>query len=119
MRLSISASLVAAALVFATPALAQTAQTGPDSSTTHGTSAVSTSRANATNAASKSDRVEQFKMEAEAKSACGSQRVVWANTSSHVLHTAELKYYGKTKRSAYMCEDKATQSGYHMAKTGQ
>lgn len=59
---------------------------------------------------------EQYKTSAEAKSHCGSQPVVWANSSSHVLHSASSQYYGKTKNGAYMCEQAAVADGYHMAK---
>lgn len=58
----------------------------------------------------------QYKTPAEAKSHCGSQPVVWANTSSRVLHTPTSKYYGKTKHGAYMCEQAAVSAGFHMAK---
>jgi hypothetical protein len=39
--------------------------------------------------------VQQFKTEAD-KSHCGTDQVVWGNTSSHVLHDSGTKYYGKT-----------------------
>jgi hypothetical protein len=107
MRLNaVLAFLFAAGLALATPSLAQT---------THGTATTSTvGRTNS--ATTLYHHPQQFKTETEAKSACGSQRVVWANTSSHVLHAAGSKYYGKTTHGAYMCENTATQSGYHMAK---
>lgn len=60
--------------------------------------------------------VQQYKTEAEAKSHCGADQVVWANTSSHVLHDAGAKYYGKTSHGAYMCKGLAVNAGYHEAK---
>jgi hypothetical protein len=59
---------------------------------------------------------KQYKSEADAKSGCGTDQVVWANTSSHVLHKAGTRYYGKTTHGAYMCEGDATKAGYHIAK---
>lgn len=99
----LSACLLAGGLALATPAFA---------ATTHGT-ATSPTRTTGTTA---THAPQHFKTEAEAKSSCGSQPVVWANTSSHTLHAAGSKYFGKTKHGAYMCETTAMQSGYHMAK---
>ena len=36
--------------------------------------------------------VQQFKTEADAKSHCGTDQVVWGNTSSHALHDPGTKY---------------------------
>jgi hypothetical protein len=60
--------------------------------------------------------VQQYKTEADAKSHCGTDQVVWGNTSSHVLHDAGTKYYGKTTHGAYMCKGLAVNAGYHEAK---
>jgi hypothetical protein len=92
--------------------LAQAAQSG--SSTT-----APSSTTPAPSGTTSGKHVQQFKTEAEAKSACGSQSVVWANTSSHALHAPGSKYYGKTKHGAYVCETTAMQSGYHMTKGAQ
>ncbi len=56
------------------------------------------------------------KTEAEAKQACAGDTVAWANTSSKVLHTSGDKYYGHTKRGAYVCQSAAQNAGYHLAK---
>ena len=48
--------------------------------------------------------MQQFKTEADAKSHCGTDQVVWGNTSSHALHAPGTKYYGKTMHGAYMCK---------------
>ena len=60
--------------------------------------------------------VQQFKSEADAKSHCGTDQVVWGNTSSHVLHDPGTKYYGKTTHGAYMCKGLAVNAGYHESK---
>jgi hypothetical protein len=60
--------------------------------------------------------VQQFKSEADAKSHCGADQVVWGNTSSHALHDPGTKYYGKTTHGAYMCKGLAVNAGYHESK---
>ena len=56
----------------------------------------------------------QFQSEGAAKQACGADAVVWANTSgSKAWHVSGDKYYGHTKRGAYMCQQAAQQAGYH------
>lgn len=56
----------------------------------------------------------QFQSESAAKQACGADAVVWANTSgSKAWHVSGDKYYGHTKRGAYMCQQAAQQAGYH------
>lgn len=101
----------ALALGAMTPAVAATTNSASPSN-----SATSSSGSQA--ATGTSTKPQEFKTEAEAKSSCGSQQVVWANTSSHVLHAAGSQYYGKTKRGAYMCESSAERAGFHMAKNG-
>jgi hypothetical protein len=58
----------------------------------------------------------RYKTEGEAKQACAGDTVVWANTSSKVLHASGDKYYGHTKRGAYVCQSVAQNAGYHLAK---
>ena len=56
----------------------------------------------------------QFQSESAAKQACGADAVVWANTSgSKAWHVSGDKYYGHTKRGAFMCRQAAQQAGYH------
>ena len=74
-----------------------------------------TAPTHASHSTSKSS-VQQFKTEADAKSHCGTDQVVWGNTSSHVLHDFGTKYYGKTTHGAYMCKGLAVNAGYHEAK---
>jgi hypothetical protein len=63
-----------------------------------------------------SAKVQLYKTEADAKSHCGSDEVVWGNTSSHVLHDSGTKYYGKTKHGGYVCKEMAINAGYHESK---
>lgn len=60
----------------------------------------------------------QFTSEIAAKSACGTDPVVWANLSSKAYHTSGTRYFGKTKRGAYMCQGAANSSGYHQSRGG-
>ena len=56
------------------------------------------------------------KTEADAKGACGSDPIVWANTSSKILHANGDKYDGHTTHGAYVCQSAAQKAGYHAAK---
>src|SRR5262245_16970138 len=47
---------------------------------------------------------------------CGAGAGVWANTDSKIYHFTGNKAYGKTKTSAYMCEQDATNQGMRAAK---
>jgi hypothetical protein len=58
----------------------------------------------------------KYKTEADAKGACGSDPIVWANTSSKILHASGDKYYGHTKHGGYVCQSAAQKAGYHAAK---
>jgi hypothetical protein len=58
----------------------------------------------------------QFSTEAQAKSHCPSDTVVWANLKSKIYHFASAKSYGTTKNGAYMCEKDSTGEGFRAAK---
>jgi hypothetical protein len=59
----------------------------------------------------------EYKTEADAKRACGTDPVVWANLKSKTLHTSGDEYYGKTKEGAFMCQSVAVKEGMHMPKS--
>ncbi len=58
----------------------------------------------------------EFANEAEAKSHCPTDTVVWVNTKSHKYHYAGHRSYGTTKQGAYMCEADAKGAGDAAAK---
>jgi hypothetical protein len=58
----------------------------------------------------------QFATEAEAKSNCPGDTVVWANTGTKVYHYSGNATYGKTKRGAFMCEKDTAAAGIRAAK---
>jgi hypothetical protein len=53
----------------------------------------------------------QFTSEAEAKSHCSGDTVVWVNIRSHIYHFAGSKDYGNTKHGAFMCRADADRVG--------
>ncbi len=55
----------------------------------------------------------EYADEAAAKAHCPGDTVVWVNTSSKAYHMAGDKYYGKTKKGAYMCQKDADAGGFH------
>jgi hypothetical protein len=58
----------------------------------------------------------QFATEAEAKTSCPGDAVVWVNLRSRVYHASDSASYGKTKRGAYMCEKETSAAGYRASK---
>ena len=58
----------------------------------------------------------QFATEAQAKSHCPADIVVWVNLKSKKYHFAGYKNYGNTKEGAYMCEKQATGEGFIASK---
>jgi hypothetical protein len=58
----------------------------------------------------------RFKTEAEAKTSCPMDTVVWASSKSKAYHLSTSKLYGKTKSGAYECQKTADAAGYHAAK---
>ena len=53
----------------------------------------------------------QFSTEAAARYRCPSDQVVWVNNESKIYHYQGTRYYGRTKKGAYMCEADAKASG--------
>src|SRR5271166_2125565 len=53
----------------------------------------------------------EFGTAAEAKARCPSDTVVWVNANSHIYFHEGARYYGKTKKGAYMCEADAKAAG--------
>jgi hypothetical protein len=58
----------------------------------------------------------QFANEAQAKSRCPTDTVVWVNEKSKIYHFSGHKDYGNTKEGTYMCERDATAAGDRAAK---
>jgi hypothetical protein len=58
----------------------------------------------------------EFASEAEAKTHCPGDTVVWANTRSKIYHFAGSGPYGHTKRGAFMCEKDTASAGLRSAK---
>ncbi len=58
----------------------------------------------------------QYSTEADAKSKCGSDIVVWVNLKSKIYHFAGNRDYGNTKEGTYMCEKEAMAAGDRAAK---
>jgi hypothetical protein len=58
----------------------------------------------------------EFATEAQAKSRCPADTVVWANLPSRIYHFSDTRYYGETKSGAYMCERDALSAGMRAAK---
>jgi hypothetical protein len=58
----------------------------------------------------------EFSTEAQAKARCPTDTVVWATLTSKIYHFSGTRFYGNTKRGAYMCERDAAAAGIRAAK---
>ena len=58
----------------------------------------------------------QFAEEAQAKTHCRADTVVWVNTDSKIYHFTGYSDYGRTKQGAYMCERDAKAGNFRAAK---
>lgn len=57
-------------------------------------------------------RAGEYATELQARAQCPSDTVVWANTTSGIYHYTGTRYYGHTRRGAYMCEAQARADGF-------
>jgi hypothetical protein len=64
-------------------------------------------------------RAGEYTTELAARARCPSDTVVWVNTPSRIYHYSGTRYYGNTRRGAYMCEADARTAGYRAAKNRQ
>jgi hypothetical protein len=58
----------------------------------------------------------QYVTEAEAKTSCPTDHIVWVNLKSRISHAADSASYGNTKRGAYMCQNDSTAAGFRPPK---
>jgi hypothetical protein len=106
-----------AALAFAVPALAQTPATRtPTPATSPAPAAAPLANDAASAAKAAAAAPGQYASDAEAKVRCGTDTVVWVDSSSHIYYVAGSKDYGKTKNGAFMCKAQAERNGNKAAK---
>jgi hypothetical protein len=79
-------------------------------------SAAATPSGRAARAIGNPTKTNEFASEAEAKAHCPGDTVVWANTRTHIYHSAGSNAYGNTKKGAYLCERDAGSLGIRAAK---
>jgi hypothetical protein len=58
--------------------------------------------------------IARYQTPGDAKRECNGD-VVWVNSASRVTHTANSRWYGKTKQGFYACENAALSAGYRAA----
>ncbi len=61
----------------------------------------------------------QYTTELAARARCPSDTVIWVNTPTRIYHYSGTRYYGQTRRGAYMCEADARAAGYRASKNRQ
>jgi hypothetical protein len=64
-------------------------------------------------------RAGEYTTELAARARCPSDTVVWVNTPSRIYHYSGTRYYGNTRRGAYMCEADARAAGYRATRNRQ
>ena len=60
-----------------------------------------------------------FQFEAQAKQHCPGDTVVWLNIPTHIYHFKGMRWYGNTKKDAYVCRKEADAEGDRPARNGQ
>jgi hypothetical protein len=61
----------------------------------------------------------QYAIEAEAKTSCRNDAVVWVNRRSMVYHDSSSRSYGATRTGAYMCQKDSIAGGFRAPKTAK
>lgn len=87
-------------------------ENGPAAPVTSGSGTTNPATPNASNPAP-----QRFGSEVEAKTACGTQPVVWVNTRSKMFFTTGTGQYGKGANGTFMCRDTAMSGGFKSGKS--
>lgn len=58
----------------------------------------------------------QYATEAQARTRCAGDTVVWVNLDSKIYHYSSYRNYGQTKSGAYMCERDTAAAGFRAAR---
>ncbi len=64
-------------------------------------------------------RAGEYTTELQARARCPSGTVVWVNTPTRIYHYSGTRYFGHTRRGAYMCEADARAAGYRATRSRQ
>jgi hypothetical protein len=103
-------------LAAAGPALAQAATQPPAAAQSPSASPPSTTATPSPPSPTPSAPSTRFKTEAAAKAHCPDDTVVWATlTRARLYHLSGDRYYGKSRRGAYMCQKDADAAGMRLA----
>jgi hypothetical protein len=60
-----------------------------------------------------------FDSEDAAQRRCPRDVVVWLNIPTHIYHEKGMRWYGRTKRGAYVCKKEADAAGLRDTRNGQ
>jgi hypothetical protein len=63
--------------------------------------------------------LEKFSSEGEAQQHCPTDTVVWLNLPTMIWHYKGERWYGRTKKGAFVCEKEAAASGGRSTHNGQ
>jgi hypothetical protein len=60
-----------------------------------------------------------FATEQQAQRHCPADTVVWLNLPTGIYHFKGKRWYGRTRRGAYVCEKEADEAGDRATRNGQ
>lgn len=63
--------------------------------------------------------LDQFSTEQAAQNHCPSDIVVWVNLPTGIFHYKGQRWYGTTKKGAYVCQQEAIKEGDRPSRNGQ
>jgi hypothetical protein len=62
---------------------------------------------------------ERFPTEESARAHCPKDTVVWLNLPTMIWHYKGQRWYGRTKKGAYVCEKEAAEAGARATRNGE
>jgi hypothetical protein len=60
-----------------------------------------------------------FGTERQAQQHCPSDTIVWLNIPTRIYHMQGMRWYGTTRRGAYVCQKEADKAGDRETRNGQ
>lgn len=66
-----------------------------------------------------SGSLKMFDTEASAQRHCAHDIVVWLNTKTGIYHESGMRWFGRTKQGAYVCQKEADSAGDRDTRNGQ
>lgn len=100
---------------------ASMALAGPnnDSTVSQVSAPISISYARVADADADDSSLHEYSTPEQAQAHCPNDTVVWLNTRTGIWHYAGQRWYGNTRRGAYVCEEEAAAAGDRATRNGE